>query len=46
MLCTNPVRIKRAIKQKAVNSLLLKVNQIGTVTEAIEVECSPHPKST
>ena len=37
MLCTNPVLIKKAIETKAVNSLLLKVNQIGTVTEAIEV---------
>ena len=25
MLCTNPVRIQRAIDQKAVNSLLLKL---------------------
>jgi hypothetical protein len=36
LLCTNPVRIKRAIAEKACNSLLLKVNQIGTVTESIE----------
>ena len=35
-LVTNVERIKRAIKEKSCNSLLLKVNQIGTVTEAIE----------
>jgi enolase len=36
LLCTNPARIKRAIEAKACNALLLKVNQIGTLTEAIE----------
>lgn len=35
-LVTNPTRIKRAIDEKACNALLLKVNQIGTVTESIE----------
>ena len=35
-LVTNAKRIKRAIEEKSCNSLLLKVNQIGTVTEAIE----------
>lgn len=34
-LVTNPVRIKKAIFSHSCNSLLLKVNQIGTVTEAI-----------
>lgn len=33
---TNPLRAKKAIDEKACNYLLLKVNQIGTVTEAIE----------
>jgi len=33
---TNPVRIKMAIDKKAANYLLLKVNQIGTLTEAIQ----------
>jgi enolase len=33
---TNPVRIKRAIESKACNALLLKVNQIGTLTESIQ----------
>jgi enolase len=32
---TNPVRIEKAAKMKACNSLLLKVNQIGSVTESI-----------
>uniref|UniRef100_A0A7S3QZJ7 phosphopyruvate hydratase n=3 Tax=Eukaryota TaxID=2759 RepID=A0A7S3QZJ7_DUNTE len=36
MLVTNPIRVKRGIEQKAVNSLLLKVNQIGSLTESIE----------
>jgi enolase len=36
LLCTNPARIRRAIETQAANSLLLKVNQIGTLTEAAE----------
>ena len=32
---TNPVRIERAAKSGACNALLLKVNQIGSVTESI-----------
>ena len=34
LTCTNPDRIGRAIQLEAANALLLKVNQIGTVTEA------------
>ncbi|KAF2452478.1 Allergen Alt a 6 [Lineolata rhizophorae] len=33
---TNPIFIKKAIDTKACNALLLKVNQIGTITEAIQ----------
>jgi enolase len=33
---TNPKRISDAVKQKACSGLLLKVNQIGTVTESIK----------
>ncbi len=33
---SNPEIVKRAIEEKAGNALLLKVNQIGSVTEAIE----------
>ena len=36
LLVTNEARIKRAIQEKSCNALLLKVNQIGTVTESIE----------
>jgi len=36
MLVTNPKRIEKAIAGKNCNALLLKVNQIGTVTESIE----------
>jgi len=36
LLVTNPKRIKDAIHKKACNALLLKVNQIGSVTEAIQ----------
>ena len=36
LLVTNTKRINQAVKEKACNALLLKVNQIGTVTEAIE----------
>lgn len=35
-LCTNPKRIRQAIDEKCCNALLLKVNQIGTLTEAME----------
>jgi enolase len=35
-LRTNPARIRRAIETHAANALLLKVNQIGTLTEAAE----------
>lgn len=36
LLVTNVKRIQKAINQKSCNSLLLKVNQIGTITEAIK----------
>jgi len=36
LLCTNPDRIRRAIKSEAADALLLKVNQIGTLSEAAE----------
>jgi len=35
LLVTNVERVGRAIKEKAANSLLCKVNQIGTLTESI-----------
>lgn len=36
LLVTNVERVRMAKEKKACNSMLLKVNQIGTVTEAIE----------
>lgn len=35
LLVTNVERVERAIKEKAANSLLFKVNQIGSLTEAL-----------
>jgi enolase len=35
LLVTNVERVERAIKEKAANSLLCKVNQIGSLTEAL-----------
>ncbi|EEF41858.1 enolase, putative [Ricinus communis] len=37
LLMSNPKRIERAIHESTCNALLLKINQIGTVTEALEV---------
>jgi len=36
LLVTNPKRVQKALDCKACNALLLKVNQIGSITEAIE----------
>ena len=36
LLVTNPQRVKKAIDEKACNALLVKVNQIGSLTETIE----------
>lgn len=36
LLVTNPTRVRKAIDESACNALLLKVNQIGSLTEAIE----------
>ncbi|XWS37214.1 hypothetical protein CRYUN_Cryun19dG0024100 [Craigia yunnanensis] len=36
LLVTNPKRIAEGIQKKACNALLLKVNQIGTVTDSIQ----------
>lgn len=35
-VCTNPALIRQAIKQGMANSILIKLNQIGTVTETLE----------
>jgi enolase len=36
LLCTNPERIRKAVQLDAADCLLLKVNQIGTISEALE----------
>ncbi len=36
LLVTNPVYIRRAIAEKSCNAALIKLNQIGTVTETID----------
>ena len=35
LLVTNPLRLRRAIDQRAANSILIKPNQIGTLTETL-----------
>lgn len=36
LFVTNPKRLKQGIKEKAANALLVKINQIGTLTETAE----------
>ncbi|MGD0709351.1 MAG: phosphopyruvate hydratase [Anaerolineaceae bacterium] len=36
LLVTNPERIRRAIKEDSCNALLVKLNQIGSLTETLE----------
>lgn len=36
LLVTNSARIRKAIEKKACNALLLKVNEVGTVSESIQ----------
>ena len=36
LFVTNPERLRRGIAEKSANSLLVKVNQIGTVTETLD----------
>lgn len=37
LLTTNPKRVQKAIDEKACNAILVKPNQIGTVTETLKV---------
>lgn len=37
LLATNPKRVQKAISEKACNAILVKPNQIGTVTETLQV---------
>lgn len=36
IFCTNPTILAEGIKQKVANSILIKLNQIGTVTETLD----------
>jgi enolase 1/2/3 len=36
LFVTNPARLRRGIEQRAANAILIKVNQIGTLTETLE----------
>jgi enolase len=42
LLVTNPLRIKRAIEEKSCNSVLIKLNQIGSLTETLEAVSLTH----
>jgi enolase len=37
LFCTNPERLRRGIAERVANSVLIKVNQIGTLTETLLV---------
>ena len=37
LLVTNPARLRRGIAERSANSILIKPNQIGTLTETLEV---------
>jgi enolase len=44
LLCTNEQRVKKAIKENACNAILVKPNEVGTITETIRViqVCKEH----
>ncbi len=42
LFVTNPVRLQMGIEQKAGNAILIKLNQIGTVSETIDVIAAAH----
>ena len=43
LLVTSTARLERAIRERAANSILVKLNQIGTLTETVEaVEMAQH----
>jgi enolase len=37
LFTTNPARVQRGVRDQAANAVLVKMNQIGTVTETLEV---------
>ena len=42
LFVTNPVRLQRGIDEEAANALLVKVNQIGTLTETLDAVSLAH----
>ena len=42
LFVTNPQRLERGIAQKAANAILIKLNQIGTVSETMDVIWQAH----
>ena len=42
LFVTNPQRLERGIAQKAANAILIKLNQIGTVSETMDVILQAH----
>jgi enolase len=42
LLVTNPIRLMRAIAERSCNSILIKLNQIGTVTETLDCIAMAH----
>lgn len=42
LLVTNPERVRRGIREKAANSVLVKLNQIGTLSETLETVEAAH----
>ena len=45
LFVTNPIRLARGIAAKTANALLVKVNQIGTLTETIDAVSMAHRNS-
>jgi enolase len=45
LFVTNPVRLERGIQEKIANSILIKVNQIGTLTETFDAVEMAHRAS-
>ncbi len=45
LFVTNPARLAKGIKEKTANSILIKLNQIGTVSETIEAVNLAHNNS-
>lgn len=42
LFVTNPTRLSRGIEEKTANALLVKVNQIGTLTETLDAVAMAH----